>query len=330
MSNILNQTSKAFDLFMDELGETPEPDINAGGKLPGISPGGKGTANTATFDAPRPYLSKGTGYKLLRSKPGYSKLRKSLHGLGRYSYGPMKYPNGIINHDIKAVKTRRSPRSLMAVQDGVKSLKRSADLVMDTMHSTMNSKRAPGGLYNRGLDAMVYPENDKWGIKRHEITHALQARRANPKGFQKGYREPMKFAEDAVEIFAKGQEPANYLKFKPKASDLLPETEARIVQNKSIREGLKDYAKDIDATYSDGSKVYSQKGRPVAKALGKLAEALPDKPGRFTGRVPNFKGFGAGLVDMFMEGPALQEAKTNPLIGMGNRAEIEAAYQYGL
>lgn len=330
MSNILNQTSKAFDLFMDELGEAPEPDINAGGKLPGISPGGKGTANTATFDAPRPYLSKGTGYKLLRSKPGYSKLRKSLHGLGRYSYGPMKYPNGIINHDIKAVKTRRSPRSLMAVQDDIKSLKRSAEMAMDTMHSLMNSDRAPGGQYNRALDVIVYPENDKWGVKRHEITHALQNRRRYPKGFQKGYREPMKFADDALDIVMKGQEPANYLKFKPKTSELLTETEARIVEKKSIRDGLKGYARDIDATFDDGSKFYSQKGRAISKALGKAAEALPDKPGRFTGRVPNFHGFGAGLVDMFMEGPALQEAKTNPLVGMGNRAEIEAAYEYGL
>ena len=38
--------------------EKPKP------QAPGISPGGKGTANTATFDAPRPYLPKGTGYKL--------------------------------------------------------------------------------------------------------------------------------------------------------------------------------------------------------------------------------------------------------------------------
>ena len=56
------------------------------------------------------------------------------------------------------------------------------------------------------------------------------------------------------------------------------------------------------------------------------------KPGMVTGKMPMIRGFGGGLVDMFMEGPALQEAKNNPLTGMGKdeRARIEAAYEYGL
>jgi len=56
------------------------------------------------------------------------------------------------------------------------------------------------------------------------------------------------------------------------------------------------------------------------------------KPGMMTGRMPMVRGLGGGIIDMFMEGPAMQEAKSNPLAGMGDdeRAKIEAAYEYGL
>jgi len=81
-----------------------------------------------------------------------------------------------------------------------------------------------------------------------------------------------------------------------------------------------------------------EKGKPVARLNPKNNIAFypkgsntpMTKPGMVTGRMPMIRGFGGGIVDMFMEGPALQEAKTNPLVGMGNRAEIEAAYEYGL
>lgn len=327
MSNILNQTSEAFDLFMDELGEAPEPDINAGGKLPGISPGGKGTSNTATFDAPRPYLPKGTGYKLLRDKPGYSKLRKSLHGLGRYSYTPVLFEDKLM----RTVDLKRPPSNFMRLQDTEKGMRRALNLAEDMKWQKANSNKPTGGSYFPAMDTLLYPKHDPSGIKRHELAHALQYRKLNPKGFKQGPVEVVTNASDAVDIYAKGQEPAHYIAPpKKRPSTIGLETGANIVQKKGIREGLKETAIDIDAKYPDGSKVYSQENRGLSKALGQLAEALPDKPGRFTGRVPNFKGLGAGLVDMFMEGPALQEAKTNPLVGMGNRAEIEAAYDYGL
>lgn len=56
------------------------------------------------------------------------------------------------------------------------------------------------------------------------------------------------------------------------------------------------------------------------------------KPGMMTGRMPMVRGFGGGIIDMFMEGPELQKAKSDPLYGMGTdeRAKIEAAYEYGL
>ena len=49
------------------------------------SPGGKGANYRKTKD--------GAGMT------GYRKLRKSLHAW--YRRGPMKYPNGIIDHDLK-------------------------------------------------------------------------------------------------------------------------------------------------------------------------------------------------------------------------------------
>ena len=295
--------------------------------MPGISPIGKGTPATKEISVARPYIPDGTGYNLFRAKPGYSKLRKSLRGLGRYTHN-----SSVFNNGYTGVTTKHNPRSLMAVQDNIKSLKRAPEMAMDSFHAYMNTKTAPRGLYDWSLDAMIYPEKGGYFTKRHELTHALQNRRKNPKGFNKGFIEPIKDPMERVKMAFDGMEPANKLNFKNRPSDLFAETEARIVENKGIRKGLKKYAKDVDAKYSDGSRAYSKKGSSIAKGLGKVAEAIPNKPGMFTGRVPTFQGMGAGLVDMFTEGPALQEAKSNPLAGMGDeeRARIESAYKYGL
>lgn len=300
--------------------------------MPGISPIGKGTPAMKELSVARPYIPEGTGYNMLRPKPGYSNLRKNLQGLGRYSHSyRVNHPNGFINPHT-AVTTKRNPRSLMAVQGNIKSLKRAPEMVMDDFHSTMNSNRAPRGFYSWGYDAMLYPEEGGSRTKRHEIAHALQNRRKNPKGFNKGFIERIKDPMEHVKMAFDGMEPANKLNFQNRPPDFIAETDARIVETKSIREGLKKYARDIDATYKDGTKAYDQKGKSLTKALGRASELIPNKPGNFTGRVPTFRGMGAGLVDMFTEGPALQEAKSNPLAGMGKdeRARIEAAYEYGL
>jgi hypothetical protein len=56
------------------------------------------------------------------------------------------------------------------------------------------------------------------------------------------------------------------------------------------------------------------------------------KPGMVTGRMPMVRGIGGGLIDMFMEGPEMQKAKSDPYYGMGKeeRRNLEHAYQYGL
>lgn len=71
------------------------------------------------------------------------------------------------------------------------------------------------------------------------------------------------------------------------------------------------------------------------KILGhfpKGSTQMMTKPGMVTGRMPMLRGMGGGLIDMFMEGPEMQKAKSDPTYGMGEeeRRNLEHAYQYGL
>lgn len=71
------------------------------------------------------------------------------------------------------------------------------------------------------------------------------------------------------------------------------------------------------------------------KILGhfpKGSTQMMTKPGMVTGRMPMLRGMGGGMIDMFMEGPELQKAKSDPTYGMGEeeRRNLEHAYQYGL
>ena len=54
--------------------------------------------------------------------------------------------------------------------------------------------------------------------------------------------------------------------------------------------------------------------------------------GMITGKMPMVRGFGGGLIDMFMEGPEMQRAKSDPYYGLSEeeRRNIELAYQYGI
>lgn len=69
------------------------------------------------------------------------------------------------------------------------------------------------------------------------------------------------------------------------------------------------------------------------KAVYPTSSSKPmTKPGMMTGRMPMFRGIGGGLIDMFMEGPEMQKAKSDPLYGLPEekRRSLEYAYQHGI
>lgn len=263
--------------------------------MPGISPIGKGTPAMKGFSVARPYIPDGTGYNMLRSKPGVSALRKNLEGMGRISYDEMKSGE-------RLYKVEKPPSNYLKNHITGTDSHRNAVKAFDKNIRGSDSY----GWYNPKQDTVVL-KNDahKPSIARHEVAHALQDR-------QKGYFRPTKHTVTGEEL------------------------DARIVQHKGIRKGMKDWAKDSPSYteyYKNRDLPGAGKAREVAaKGMGKAAELVPNKPGNFTGRVPTFRGMGSGLVDMFMEGPELQKAKTDPLYGMGEdeRARIEAAYNYGI
>ena len=55
------------------------------------------------------------------------------------------------------------------------------------------------------------------------------------------------------------------------------------------------------------------------------------KPGMMTGRMPTLRGAGGGLIGMFMEGPEMQKAKTDPYYGLPKKQKqrVENAWIHG-
>jgi hypothetical protein len=68
--------------------------------------------------------------------------------------------------------------------------------------------------------------------------------------------------------------------------------------------------------------------REIQSQVAKRLSRLGVKPGR----IPTVRGMGGGLIDMFIEGPELQQAKSDPTYGMGEeeRRNLEQAYQDGI
>lgn len=263
--------------------------------MPGISPLGKATPATKEFSVSRPYIPDGTGYNMLRPRPGQSSLRRSLEGMGRVSY--VDKPDGGRHYVVE-----KAPDNYLK---DAKSLDDYTNKVRDFDNKL--SKKKSYGWYDRVSDTIVAKDDFfKPRVTRHEIAHALQDR------LDKSLLRPSTYTTTGEEL------------------------DARIVENKGIRKGMKSWASSAPY-YTENYKSRDMRGEGkvreiVAKGMGKVAEAIPNKPGNFTGRLPTMRGVGGSLVDMFMEGPELQKAKTDPLYGMGaeERKKIESAYEYGL
>ena len=266
--------------------------------MPGISPIGKGTPAMKEFSVARPYIPDGTGYNMIRPKPGASGLRKNLEGLGRISYDYKLTDAGL-----ERIYEVKKPPSNFLTKQKTPEAHRNAVQNFDANIRKNKSLRA---YYHPTYDTIVVGNDPhKASTARHEVAHALQHRRRN-------IARPSTYTVTGKEL------------------------DARIVEHKGIRKGMKDWAKD-SPYYTEYYKKRDLPGEGklrevAAKGMGKAAELVPNKPGNFTGRVPTFRGMGSGLVDMFMVGPEMQKAKEDPMYGMGTdeRARIEAAYNYGI
>lgn len=322
--------------------------------MPGISPVGKGTPGISEVSVPRPYIPYGTGYDVVRPRPGYSALKSDLSGMGRveldkvgpysmHKWGTRISSTGDFARPVKQPQNYYDIQEPRTMKDALE--KGNYQIRMNHQPNAEGANLKPYGypevnapnrrLYADGWergsympteDTIAY-EADNSTAKRHQIMRALQARGksglgtiGNATGF---YPQPPR---EMISGDLDGQ--AAYKKD-------FRNLEAKIGANKSLRKGFEDFI-NKPANEAERLRDYSggepTRARKFKEAAAKVARAIPGKPGMFTGRVPSMQGLGGGLVDMFMEGPALQEAKNDPYTGMGEeeRARIEAAYQYGL
>jgi len=308
----------------------PQSFENQKPSIPGISPVGVGTPGTAKIRVSKPHIPYGTGYNLLKKTPGFSNVFNNVaKDTNIVEFDPNKAFDkkyGFSN-ELPAVRTAR-----LATHSNINSAQQNGgwdhylrkymsrpsyaadkfsqpDSPRGTYSSRTKTATVPVQQYPRKLWGIPAPFNEKTvNTRRHEFIHRMQS---------------------------------------PDMPRYSSELDAFIGANKSIRKGLQQMAPHAEAYIHDhavakypDSKLKStaeyikgglSKSTPTAFA-GYASKLVPGKPGMFTGRVPSMRGLGGGLMDMFMEGPELQKAKTDPLYGMGTdeRAKIEAAYEYGL
>ena len=232
--------------------------------MPGISPIGKVTSPITEASTPRPYIPDGTGYNMLRFKPGYKRLKNSLEGLGRVSYKNTWTDSGLE----RLFKIDKPPANFLANLNTPET--RSAGI--QKFDNEIRGHKSYGW-YDPGLDTIVVKDDvNKPRITRHEVAHALQDR----KGVN--IARPSTYTVTGEEL------------------------DARIVEHKGIRKGMKDWARDVAPHYAKG---YVERELPgqgkarevVAKGIGKAAELIPNTPGTLKFRAPT--GLGANIIDMF-------------------------------
>lgn len=302
--------------------------------MPGISPVGKATPAMKEFSVVRPYIPYGTGYNAFRLRPGYSKVKEQISGVGRTEYTPQTFNGKPMRSAYNVVRLPQDYLDLnknsspfgkeyvaeVLARDFDKNLNKNFDL--NHKNKIGVKQYVPAGktwgmmqgLYSADTHSVIYPKDDPEAVKRHELQHAIQQRRMNGKKAQT-------FKGPTRDVF----HDRRFVQGKTMSANV-QEVEANIVQNKSIRKGYEKFSGN-QSTYDTSEK--QKKGNLIKS---KILNKIPGKPGNFTGRVPTFRAVGGNLIDMFMMSPDYQRAKEDPTFGRGEeeRARLQSAYEYGL
>lgn len=340
--------------------------------MPGISPVGKGSPGTTGVSVPRPYVPYGTGYDAVRPRPGYGPLKDTLSGMGRielfadrqfrpgtqnpgsrefgkivkepenyFKISPGEYRQNAIKHANHQIRLNHHPGLGWQPPENNDGLTRRESLKQQAPNRNLYTYGWEQGSYMPKEDMIAYKEGDPTA-KRHQIMRALQARSGLLQAKGSGYSTmggvfPIGLSRTADYTVEPPRDIiTGNLDGEEAYKNNLKNLEAKIGANKSLRKGFEQWvsrpANEVERLNDFGPPSAPRKTEKLREVAAKAARAIPGKPGMFTGRVPSMQGLGGGMVDMFMEGPALQEAKSNPLAGIGEeeRARLEAAYQYGL
>ena len=213
------------------------------------------------------------------------------------------------------------------------------------------SKVAPGTLdnvYNSGLNVKIQGVENKWF---RPTAWNNEVSKTQLGDFNNNRKLMQRIGADSVAYEAAGR---NARKAAHTKTTVLPQG-ARSTSSKSptvIYKGSKDmfykpgpdFIKSNVKPSTGGFSEMSGNLRPKRIPSGSInpkrvvghfpagSDKLMTKPGMVTGRMPMVRGVGGGLIDMFMEGPELQKAKSDPLFGLPEekRRVIEHAYQYGI
>ena len=253
--------------------------VTAPGSIPGMFTGMK-----------VPNIPKGSAYKLLRSKPGYSKLAPEVRGMGRYSFNPYAVhdplnpgrPYASIGQSIREVRPNTNfrtehvnkapdPTRVAHLSDGTMKMESSLtpaerlrdakDITQkDVLHTVDAMGHRATGMARPKTNSILYSRRspDKSHTIRHEVKHLLH--------------------------------PAKDSKF----SRYMDEASANIVGEKSVSGGLEKWGLTLRNFSKDGYSSHGPKRVGVATHnIGKAGPAirkLPKPAGMVTGPLVNYAG----------------------------------------
>jgi len=251
--------------------------VTAPGSIPGMFTGLK-----------VPNIPKGSAYKLLRSKPGYSKIAPEVRGMGRYSYDPYEVNNVFnkgrlydtigqtireerpnTNFRTEHVNKAPDPTRVAHLSDGTSKmefsltpaerLRQAKDITQkDVLHTVDAIGHRATGVARPETGSILYSRRspDKSHTIRHEVKHLLHP------------------AKDSVK------------------SRYMDEANANIVGEKSVSGGLEKWGLTLrnfnNAGYNKhGSKRVGVATHNIGKA-GPAIRKLPKPAGMVTGPLVNY------------------------------------------
>jgi hypothetical protein len=238
--------------------------------MPGISPVGKATPPTKTVNIPTPYVPYGTGYKYLRSKPGFRKVNNAVRNqiIAEYGLGkPVETERGqgfrskITLMDILDPKSEPRRRPYLrsetgpAFKQGYKQIPKGMEVtsdidfytkhamgeIFDTLHPPYNgSSSSLGGQYDSVNKVVIVPE------KGPDYPKTKIPPRVVTDGIENYATDDSKILTDA-ELDSRGirrHEFGHVVDYETgkavgsQNSPLKAELPARVAETKSIRQGL--------------------------------------------------------------------------------------------
>ena len=256
------EDAPSFSRDLGHLGKSLKEDtfgtlgdmITAPGSIPGFFTGMK-----------MPKIPRGTGWNLLRERPGYKDVRNSLKDVDRYNYVSPEFKNDLKARRVKKRNFQEDIEKALLEQEYKGELMRPFSK-QERVLSAWDNGKGKGGQYQPRENTVIFPQrtlnprqkeilsdqgllHPDWRkhVERHEDFHAR--------------REFLKPGSGPNKGFMRNRQGDNWIN----------EAGANMTGEKSISGGLSRWARNMHAKNKDGSYVYDAHMGPFGRGAAAIA-----------------------------------------------------------